>query len=92
MPKDLRSFIAANEDLILRVPKPVSRDHLSDLIVQADRPVVFENIDGYPGWRGADLLFRDRRRHRPARNSRLPAWRARPGPRHYRHEYLPRAR
>ena len=60
MPKDLRSFIAANEDLILRVPKPVSRDHLSDLIVQADRPVVFENIDGYPGWRVADLLFRDR--------------------------------
>ena len=26
MPKDLRSFIEANEDLILRVPKTVKRD------------------------------------------------------------------
>lgn len=60
MPKDLRSFIDANEDLVLRVPKPVNRDDLSNLIVQADRPVVFENIDGFPGWRVADLFFRDR--------------------------------
>ncbi|NBP72438.1 MAG: hypothetical protein EBU57_04520 [Alphaproteobacteria bacterium] len=60
VPKDLRSFIDANEDLVLRVPKPVNRDDLSNLIVQADRPVVFENIDGFPGWRVADLFFRDR--------------------------------
>lgn len=60
MPKDLRTFIAANEDLILRVPKPVPLDNLSDLIVQADRPVVFDEIDGFPGWRVADLFFRDR--------------------------------
>jgi len=60
MPKDLRSFIEANEDLILRVPKTVKRDHLSTLIVQANRPVVFDNIEGYPGWRVADLFFRDR--------------------------------
>lgn len=25
MPKDLRTFIDANEDLVLRVPKPVDR-------------------------------------------------------------------
>ena len=60
MPKDLRSFIEANEDLSLRVPKTVKRDHLSTLIVQANRPVVFDNIEGYPGWRVADLFFRDR--------------------------------
>lgn len=60
MPRDLRSFIDANEDLILRVPGAVSRDHLSTLIVQANRPVVFDNIEGYPGWRVADLFFRDR--------------------------------
>ena len=57
MPKDLRSFIEANEDLILRVPKTVKRDHLSTLIVQANSPVVFDNIEGYPGWRVADLFF-----------------------------------
>ena len=60
MPKDLRTFIEDNEDLVLRVPKPVNRDDLSNLIVQANRPVVFENIDGFPGWRVADLFFRDR--------------------------------
>ena len=32
----------------------------SDLIVQANRPVVFDEIDGFPGWRVADLFFRDR--------------------------------
>ena len=60
MPKDLRSFVADNADLLLRVPKPVSRDHLSTLIVQANRPVLFEAIDDHPGWRVCDLLFRDR--------------------------------
>ena len=59
MPKDLRSFSDANEELVLRVPKPVNRDDLSNLIVQANRPVVFENIDGFPGWQLADLFFRD---------------------------------
>ena len=60
MAKDLRSFLALNEDLVLRVPKPVRREDLSALIVQAERPVLFERIDGHPGWRVADLLFRDR--------------------------------
>ena len=60
MAKDLRSFVAENTDKVLHVPKPVSRDDLSDLIVQADQPVIFENIAGYPGWRIADLFFRDR--------------------------------
>ena len=60
MAKDLRSFIDANADLVLRVSKPVRREDLSTLIVQANRPVVFDNIDGYPGWRVADLFFRDR--------------------------------
>lgn len=60
MAKDLRSFVAENTDKVLHVPKPVSRDDLSDLIVQANQPVIFENIAGYPGWRIADLFFRDR--------------------------------
>ena len=61
MPKDLRSFVEANADLILRVPRTVAREHLSALIVQAGRPVMFEAVEGFPGWRVLDLLFVDRR-------------------------------
>jgi 2,5-furandicarboxylate decarboxylase 1 len=60
MAKDLRSFIDKNDGLILRVPKTVRREDLSVLITQANRPVLFEKIDGYDGWSVADLLFRDR--------------------------------
>lgn len=60
MPKDLRTFVDGNADAILRVEKPVPRDDLSALIVQADQPVQFEAIDGFPEWRVADLFFRDR--------------------------------
>jgi len=60
MARDLRSYFEDADDILLRVEKPVARDHLSALIVQANRPVLFENIDGHPGWKVADLLFRDR--------------------------------
>ena len=60
MPRDLRSYFDDAGDLLLRVEKPVARDHLSALIVQANRPVLFEKIEGHPGWKVADLLFRDR--------------------------------
>ncbi len=60
MAKDLRSFVSENTNKVLHVPKPVSRDDLSDLIVQANQPVLFENIQDYAGWRIADLFFRDR--------------------------------
>ena len=60
MSKNLRSFIDLNPDLVLHVSKPVPRRDLSNLIVQANRPVFFEQIEGYPDWRIADLFFRDR--------------------------------
>ena len=60
MPQDLRSYFAENDDVILRVTKSVRPDHLSALITQANRPVVFEEIEGHPGWKVCDLLFRDR--------------------------------
>lgn len=60
MAQDLRSYFEDSADLLLRVEKPVSRDHLSTLIVQANQPVLFENIEGFPGWKVSDLLFRDR--------------------------------
>ncbi len=60
MAQDLRTYLADNEDLVLRVAKPVAPEFLSTLIVQANRPVLFEQIEGYPDWRLCDLLFRDR--------------------------------
>ena len=61
MPKDLRGFVEANTDLILLVPRTVAREHLSALTVQAGRPVMFDAVEGFPGWRVLDLLFVDRR-------------------------------
>ena len=60
MGQDLRSYFEDADDILLRVAQPVARDHLSALIVQANQPVVFEQIEGHPGWKVADLLFRDR--------------------------------
>jgi UbiD family decarboxylase len=60
MAKDLRTFLDDNTDLVLRVPRAVAPEFLSTLIVQADRPVLFEAIEGFPDWRLCDLLFRDR--------------------------------
>ena len=60
MAQDLRTYLADNQDLVLRVAKPVAPEFLSTLIVQADRPVLFEHIEGHPDWRLCDLLFRDR--------------------------------
>ena len=45
MPKDLHSFLSENGDLLIRIDKPVPRDHLSALIAEADRPILFENIE-----------------------------------------------
>jgi 2,5-furandicarboxylate decarboxylase 1 len=60
MAHDLRTYLATNGDLVLRLRRPVDLEHVSDLICQARRPVLFEAIAGYPGWRICDLLFRDR--------------------------------
>lgn len=61
MTADLRSYLKDIDDLLLRVPAAVPLEYLSALINQANQPVLFENIQGYPGWRVCDLLFRDRR-------------------------------
>ena len=60
MAQDLRTYLADNEDLVLRVPGAIAPDFLSTLIVQADQPVLFEQIADHPDWRLCDLLFRDR--------------------------------
>ncbi len=60
MAKDLRTFLEGAGANVLRVSRPVPRKHLSALIVEARQPVLFERIEGFAGWRLADLLFRDR--------------------------------
>lgn len=60
MAQDLRSFLAEIDDVLLRIRQPVAIDHVSALIVDARQPILFEAIDGFPGWRVCDLLFRDR--------------------------------
>lgn len=60
MGHDLRGFLAGIDDLLLRVPRPVDIDVVCALIAQAGRPILFEAIEGFPGWSLCDLLFRDR--------------------------------
>ena len=60
MPKDMRSFLDHAGEMVLEVDKPVKREDLSTLIVQANRPVMFNNIEDHPDWRVSDLFFRDR--------------------------------
>jgi 2,5-furandicarboxylate decarboxylase 1 len=58
---DLREYLIALSDGLLRIRKPVPLDAVSALINQAQQPVLFESIDGYPRWSICDLLFRDRK-------------------------------
>lgn len=57
---DLQSFLDTHRDAHLHIDRPVPLDHVGALVAQAGRPVVFENLEGFPGWRLADLLFVDR--------------------------------
>ncbi len=45
-----------------KISKPVDCRHLSALAEQADEATLFENIDGYPGWRVATALVSTRKR------------------------------
>ena len=62
--KGFRSFLddldAAGE--LKRITKPVDCRQLSALGEQADHATMFENIEGYPGWRVATALVSTRKR------------------------------
>jgi len=62
--KGFRSFLddldAAGE--LKRITKPVDCRQLSALGEQADQATMFENIEGYPGWRVATALVSTRKR------------------------------
>jgi UbiD family decarboxylase len=57
---DLRGYLEANSDVELRITKPVSMNHIPELIGEADQPVLFENIIEKPDFRLCDILVKDR--------------------------------
>ena len=62
--KAFRDFLHDLEDAgeIQRVARPVDPRDLSGLAAQTDKAVLFDEIEGYPGWRVATALLSSRRR------------------------------
>ncbi|MCZ6788851.1 MAG: UbiD family decarboxylase [Chloroflexi bacterium] len=57
MTSDLRSFLAEVDNQLTRVKKEVDPlTQLGSLSSQSDRPIMFENLKGYPGWKIVDRL------------------------------------
>lgn len=60
-PRDLQGFIEQHRNELIVIRKPVRLEDISALVAQAGDTVVFENIEGYPGYRLVDLLFVNRK-------------------------------
>lgn len=61
MAKDLRTYLEMIEDKILRIQKPVDPlTQMGGLCQLVERPVMFENVAGYPGWKVVDRLLATR--------------------------------
>ena len=58
--KDLRGWLATNRDIVTVIKKPVAIGEVPALIAQSHKPILFENIRGYPGFRLCDMLVRHR--------------------------------
>ena len=59
MASTLRTHLAEIEKHILTIKKEVDpKTQLGDLVSQSERPILFENIKGYPGWKICDLLVK----------------------------------
>lgn len=61
MRMDLHSFLVAHRGDYLEIDKPVKLDHVGALVAQANDTIVFNTVEGYPGFRVVDLLFCNRR-------------------------------
>lgn len=61
MSADLHGFLVDHADDILHVHSAVPLEHVGALTAQADETIVFEQLDGFPGWRLVDQLFVHRR-------------------------------
>ncbi len=56
----LARFLEESEPSLVRVRKPVSLDHVGALTAQAGAPILFERIEGFPGWQLTDQHFVNR--------------------------------
>jgi len=61
MPSSLRTYLREIQDEILTVTKKADpATQIGDLCSQSDRPILFENVKGFAGWKICDLLVNDR--------------------------------
>lgn len=51
----LRGFLSDNSDVVTRIIKPVSINHIGALTAQSEQPIVFENIIEKPGYSLTDI-------------------------------------
>lgn len=58
--KDLRGFLETNKDVVTVITKPVKPEHIGAIAAQSDQPILFENIEGKPGFRVLDILVKNR--------------------------------
>ncbi|MCY4245253.1 MAG: UbiD family decarboxylase [Gammaproteobacteria bacterium] len=58
--KDLRGFLETNRDAVTVIRKSVSLDDIGALSAQSERPIMFDNIAGYPDFRLCDILVKHR--------------------------------
>jgi 2,5-furandicarboxylate decarboxylase 1 len=58
--KSLRDWLATNEEVLTVIRKPVKIEHIGAISAQSEGPVLFENIEGKPGFRVVDTLVKHR--------------------------------
>jgi 2,5-furandicarboxylate decarboxylase 1 len=58
--RDLRGYLETNADVVTRITKPVSLEHIPALTAQSDQPILFDNIVEKPGYRLCDILVKNR--------------------------------
>jgi 2,5-furandicarboxylate decarboxylase 1 len=62
MPHTLRSFLESIDNRVLHIHDPVDPvSQVGYLCSESKGPLLFENLDGFPGWRLTDILIKDRR-------------------------------
>ncbi|MBI2881921.1 MAG: UbiD family decarboxylase [Candidatus Tectomicrobia bacterium] len=60
--KDLRTYLDAVRDEVLHIRKEVDPiTQMGALCSESERPILFENVKGYPGWRVCDRLISNRK-------------------------------
>jgi 2,5-furandicarboxylate decarboxylase 1 len=62
MPHTLRSFLESIDNRVLHIHDPVDPiNQVGYLCSESKGPLLFENLDGFPGWRLTDILIKDRK-------------------------------